>query len=199
MLTPHLSEANELLNEHWAKIVLSEKNSTSISTLIMFKKWMPLKLNAITCIDKRFAVKNSGISCLALIFYLSNPRMTILHAENRFKVAKHPWLYTVFFCKLIWTHGLVVKVSSKESGDMGLIPPGRVWRHGFDSSRVLKVTTALFMYFIFFEFLQWHSLADKVLALKRNILLALWSKSAWKRLAFFFSLNQKYWKNCGTC
>ena len=138
MLTPHLSEANELLNEHWAKIVLSEKNSTSISTLIMFKKWMPLKLNAITCIDKRFAVKNSGISCLALIFYLSNPRMTILHAENRFKVAKHPWLYTVFFCKLIWTHGLVVKVSSKATHGLEVKVSSKAWRvwwHVFDSTR----------------------------------------------------------------
>ena len=36
--------------------------------------------NAITCIDKWFAVKNSGISYMALIFILSN--LTILHAKN---------------------------------------------------------------------------------------------------------------------
>ena len=34
--------------------------------------------NVITCIDKRFAVKNSGKSCVALIFNSSNPTMTIL-------------------------------------------------------------------------------------------------------------------------
>ena len=34
------------------------------------------------CIDKRFAIKNSGISCLALIFNLSNPRMTFLLANK---------------------------------------------------------------------------------------------------------------------
>ena len=30
--------------------------------------------NAIRCIDQRFAFKNSGISCLALIFNLNNAR-----------------------------------------------------------------------------------------------------------------------------
>ena len=39
--------------------------------------------------DKRFAVKNSDILGLALIFNLSNLRMTILHAKNRFKVARY--------------------------------------------------------------------------------------------------------------
>ena len=38
--------------------------------------------NAIRCIDKGFAVTNSGISCLALIFNLSNSRMTNLPAKN---------------------------------------------------------------------------------------------------------------------
>ena len=36
---------------------------------------------------RKMAVKNSGISCLALIFDLRNQRMTILHAKNMFKVA----------------------------------------------------------------------------------------------------------------
>ena len=43
--------------------------------------------NEMTCIDKRFAVKNSGISCLALILNLSNLSTTILHAKIWFKVA----------------------------------------------------------------------------------------------------------------
>ena len=37
--------------------------------------------NAIKCIDQKFAFKNSGILRLALIFNLSNPRKTILHAK----------------------------------------------------------------------------------------------------------------------
>ena len=37
--------------------------------------------NAIKCIDQKFAFKNSGILRLALIFNLSNPGTTILHAK----------------------------------------------------------------------------------------------------------------------
>ena len=39
-------------------------------------------LNVITCIHQRLTVKNSGILCLALIFNLSYPRMTILHTKK---------------------------------------------------------------------------------------------------------------------
>ena len=53
----------------------------------------PIYENEITCIDKRFAIKNSGISCLASIFNLSKSRLipgiTILHAKNWFKVARY--------------------------------------------------------------------------------------------------------------
>ena len=48
--------------------------------------------NEITCIDKRFAVKNSGISCPAL----SNPSTSILHEKNQLKVANCDESYTVF-------------------------------------------------------------------------------------------------------
>ena len=37
-------------------------------------------LNAIKCINQKFAFKNSGISCLAFIFNLNNPRITTLYA-----------------------------------------------------------------------------------------------------------------------
>ena len=39
--------------------------------------------NAIRWIDQRFTFKTSGISCLALIFNLSNLRATILHSRKR--------------------------------------------------------------------------------------------------------------------
>ena len=45
--------------------------------------------NAIKYIDQRFAFKNSGISCLALIFKLSYQILTILHANKQLQVAKH--------------------------------------------------------------------------------------------------------------
>ena len=52
--------------------------------------------NAILCIDKRFVVKNSDISCLALMFNLNNPNMKIQHIQNWFDVAKYDNSYTVF-------------------------------------------------------------------------------------------------------
>ena len=39
-------------------------------------------LNAIRCIDQRFAFKNSRISCLALIFNLKNQSTTVLYAKK---------------------------------------------------------------------------------------------------------------------
>ena len=80
--------------------------------------------NAIRSIDQRFVFKNSRISCLsrlALIFNLNNRRTTILYAKNRLQVAKYDESYTVFFREWIRTYGLVLKVSSMESGDMGPI------------------------------------------------------------------------------
>ena len=56
-------------------------------------------------IIKRFAGKNSGISCLALIFNLSNPRMKILHAKKWFKIARYDESYTTFFERLIQVDG----------------------------------------------------------------------------------------------
>ena len=50
--------------------------------------------NAIRCIDQRFAFKNSGISCLALIFNLRNLRM---HSKKQLPVAKQVMSCVVFF------------------------------------------------------------------------------------------------------
>ena len=57
--------------------------------------------NAIGCLNQRFALKDSGISCLAWIFVLSNQRGIILHAKKRSQVAKHYKQYTAFFCRLV--------------------------------------------------------------------------------------------------
>ena len=80
--------------------------------------------NAITCINKRFAVNNSCIYCMILVFNLSNPRIKILHAKTWFKVAKYDESYTVCFCTWIRTQGLMVKASHNELGDMGSNPAG---------------------------------------------------------------------------
>ena len=47
-------------------------------------------LNAIRSVDQRFAFKNSGTSCLALIFNLNNPRTTVLYAKKSVKGCKIP-------------------------------------------------------------------------------------------------------------
>ena len=44
--------------------------------------------NAIILVNQFLAVKNSGVSCLTSIFYLSNPKMKVQHAENLFKFAR---------------------------------------------------------------------------------------------------------------
>ena len=64
--------------------------------------------NAITGINKSFAVNNSALSCLALIFNASNPRTTILQAKNWFKVAICAMSDTFFFAGLIQMHGLLL-------------------------------------------------------------------------------------------
>ena len=51
--------------------------------------------NVIRCINQRLEFKNSGISCLALIFNLNNLRMIILYAKNQMQVAKYQ-SYTIF-------------------------------------------------------------------------------------------------------
>ena len=62
------SKVNELLDEHWAKFVRSGKYFNSNESPIYAK-----------CdkINPRFVFKNSGISCLALIFNLNNLSTTV--------------------------------------------------------------------------------------------------------------------------
>ena len=57
------------------------------------------KLNVIMCIDKRFPVKNSGMSCLTLIFDLSNPKMRTLHVKigSRLRHMRHMTNHIPFF------------------------------------------------------------------------------------------------------
>ena len=67
--------------------------STFSKKLFQVKKFQLQSMsNAITCIDKRFAVKNSGISCLALIFSLSNLRTILPMAASACKKWVKPGL-----------------------------------------------------------------------------------------------------------
>ena len=77
-------EVKERLDEHWAKIVQSENISLPIYHYVE-SLW-----NMTRCNYQSFASKNCGvipgISCLALIFNLSNQRTIILQAKKRFQV-----------------------------------------------------------------------------------------------------------------
>ena len=56
-----------------------------------------LMSKVLTCLNIMFAVKMPGISCLALIFNLSNLRIKILHSEIWLKVVKYMTSHTLFF------------------------------------------------------------------------------------------------------
>ena len=80
--------------------------------------------NAIRSIHQSFVFNNSCIQYLALIFNLNYQSMTVLYAKKSVagpSFAKYNYSYTFIFEQLIQTNGLVVEVSSSESGDMGSI------------------------------------------------------------------------------
>ena len=77
------------------KQILCEVKIFQLQSLLNTKAWT----------NKRVEVKNSGISCR--IFNLSNPRTTILHAQN--KVARCNESYTIFFERSIRNHGSVLR------------------------------------------------------------------------------------------
>ena len=87
--------------------------------------------NVITSIYKKFLVKNSGMSCLALPSWHSARAIwewtscSDLHAKHWFKVAICDESCTFFSAKSLRTHGLVVKVSRSESGDVVVVKASR--------------------------------------------------------------------------
>ena len=89
-------------------------------------------LNAIRCIDTRFVFKNYGILCLALLFDLSNLRMTILHAKKLVQVARYNKVMSTFFSSyLICTYCSVVGASQEQ----------RVRQLVFDPCWMLKLSS----------------------------------------------------------
>ena len=144
--------------------------------------------NAIRCIDHRFAFKNSGIACLALIFNLSYLRSTILHPKNQCETVQVLWQFIYHFFRAIDTNQWL-------SGQgWSLI----VWWYGFGFCKVWNPSAVpqpfcvalspsvhwdtRFLYccalniFLLLGFRQWRSRADKVLTLDMNIRLPLfWS------------------------
>ena len=116
IVTFYFSELNDLLDEHYAKNGEVRKFQFLSAS------------NVILCINQRFAVKNSGISCLTSMLNLSKPKMKMQHAKNGFRFARNDnW------CML--TYSSVIKAKScRQCRESGLN-----WRCGFNSSRVLKL------------------------------------------------------------
>ena len=73
-------------------------------------------------IEKRFALKNSGISCdscLVLIFNLNNPKMKILYVKigSRLQVCKiGQFIPVLIIGRLILIYGLVVTANRCKQG-----------------------------------------------------------------------------------
>ena len=61
-----------------------ERTEKSVANALVFSSLTPQN-----SIDQRFAVKNSGVSCLTSIFYFSNPKVKIQHTNNWFKKARY--------------------------------------------------------------------------------------------------------------
>ena len=152
-------------------------------------------LNLIRCIDQRSAFKNSGISCLAVILNLSNPRKTILHATKKFQVARYESYdesYTVYFRRSFRTHGSVVKAVCSELGDLGSILGGAETPCSplailCGTEPVSALTRARLYCCIFYNcsflgFRQWRSRADRFVNLYTSIWLPLfWRTWTWAR------------------
>ena len=152
-------------------------------------------------------VKNSGVSCLALIFYLSNPRMTILHAKSKIWLVIHP-----FFNRTIRTSCSVDYAKCIDSEDMdshqslagcwnSLLPLGHFAWHW---ARYCTDTHALYCFTIYnslcLGFRQWQCCTDRVLTLKMNIWLSLfwgtWSRALGPgtRSGLAHGRNYSYWR-----
>ena len=104
----HFFEVDELFDEQWAKIVQSENISTQIYVA------------CIRCINQRFAFKNSGILCLALIFNLSNP-------SNPFFLLKKNGILHVMFCNVQQKKGCIWRSKEHFMNSTGWKSWRKVW------------------------------------------------------------------------
>ena len=167
-------------------------------------------LNAIRCIDQRFAFKNSGILRLALIFDLSNQRTTILHSKKWFQVARYNESYSTFFCWLLQNNGsawqclLLLKAASNEWVTWVRFQQGAILR-GIESVSALtcELLYCCTLYnFFFLGFRQRWSSTDRVVNLNMTIQLQLfwrtwtWAWPALRPYVLAWHMGRDY-SNCG--
>ena len=126
VISSHFFEVDELLDEHWAKIVQSENISTPIYVECDKTYWVLLTKSLCAII----VVLSVWVS-LALIFNLNNLRMITLQAKKRFQVARYNKWCIVFFWDIDWNSWLSGSGSFQWVGLLG-----------FNSRRMLKLLAA---------------------------------------------------------
>ena len=111
VISSHFFEVDELLDEHWAKIVRSENISTPIY---------------VEC-DKMYRSK----VCVQEFWYFvpgldiqleQSENNSPICKKNRLQVAKYNKSHTGYFKSMIRIYGVAVKVCHRESVDLGSIP-----------------------------------------------------------------------------
>ena len=127
VISSHFFEVDELLDEHWAKIVQSENISS------------PIYVECNQMYQSKVCNQESRISCLALIFNLRHRSTTVLYAKKwvaPLQVAKYDESCTFF--RAIDTKQWLSWYETMELDDMGSIPdecwndqqrPGHFVRH----------------------------------------------------------------------
>ena len=106
VIRSHVFEVYDLLDEHWAKIVQSENISTPIYVESDLDKMYQTKV----CLQE-FWYFVSGLDIQLEQSEKNNP---VCRGCRLLNTTSHALL---FFGEMIWTSGLVVKVSSRLSGD----------------------------------------------------------------------------------
>ena len=96
------------------------RSEHGVAQIVRSELSTPIYVECCKMYRSNLAFKNSGISCLALIFNLNN-QTTILQAKKLFQVARNDEASTFFFRQSnmnIWlrNNGLVGKASRSESG-----------------------------------------------------------------------------------
>ena len=101
-----------MLNEHDDKQKMCEEKIFQLQSM----------QNAKISVDQRFAVKNSGTSCLALIFDLNNTKMNIQQANTQSKVTRLFYQYRYDKSYTIILEQIEMNSVEARSSEMGLIP-----------------------------------------------------------------------------
>ena len=109
LLSQYCPTIHSSISKIWPKfqVLRSMSCSMSIQRKLCAVKIFQLQSmsNATRSINQRLAFKNSGISCMALIFNLNNPRTTILHAKDTSSHEREKFCFFQFVDANLWLSG----------------------------------------------------------------------------------------------